>query len=94
MSKLKEEELLEWFKKEGSRYAFLQATHPHLGYIPTERDKQAYKQIVALIKKPRVTEEWIEEKATEIYNLSYYKSFKPRQIADCIRSLVEEIVGK
>jgi len=45
MSKLKEEELLEWFKENIDRYAFLQISHPHLAYYPTERDKQAYQQI-------------------------------------------------
>jgi len=39
----------------------------------------------------KITEEWIEEKAIEIYNLSYYKSFQPKQIAECIRSLLEEL---
>jgi len=55
-------------------------------YLP-----QAYQQIKEMIKRPRVTEEWIKEKAVEIYNLSYYESFHPKQIAECIRSLVEEI---
>jgi len=94
MSKLKEKELLEWFKKESSRYAILQVTHPHLGYIPTERDKQAYKQIVELIKKQEVTEEFIKGKATEVYNLLYYKTFSLDQVTDFIRSLVEEIRGR
>ena len=51
MNKLKKKELLKWLEKEVSRYAFLQVTHPHLGYIATERDKQAYQQIVALINR-------------------------------------------
>jgi len=91
MSKLKEKELLEWFKKEVSRYAILQITHPHLAYMPTERDKQAYKQIVELIKKPEVTEEFILGKATEAYNLLYYKTFSPDDVTDFIRSLIEEV---
>ena len=40
--------------------------------------------------KAVITEEWIKEKAIEIYNLSYYKSFHPKQIAECIRSLLKE----
>ena len=61
-----------------------------------EAKKKAREEIKRLnkkadYKKPRVTKEWIEEKATYIYNLSYYKSFSPTQIADVLRSLVEEI---
>lgn len=41
--------------------------------------------------QPTITEEWIKEKAIEIYNLSYYESFEPKQIANYIRSLVEEL---
>jgi len=41
-------------------------------------------------EKPIVTKESINEKAVEIYNLSYYKSFSVEEIADCIRSFVGE----
>jgi len=56
-----------------------------------EQSERAYEQIVALIKKSEVDKAWIEEKTTEIYNLSYYKSFSREQIADCVRKLIEEI---
>ncbi len=56
---------------------------------------QAYVQIVALIKKPEVTEERIndsiKEASVEIYNLGYYLSFKPKEISAIIYKLVKEI---
>ena len=39
----------------------------------------------------KVTEEWIEEKAIEVYNYLYYETFNLSQVTDFIRSLVEEI---
>jgi len=44
--------------------------------------------------KPQVTEEWYEEKAIELYNLLYYKTFNMQQVKDSIHSLVEEIPAK
>ncbi len=41
-------------------------------------------------EKPPAVDKWIEEKATEIYNLTYYKSFHPKEIAECIRELLKE----
>ncbi len=35
-------------------------------------------------------DEWIKAKAVEIYNLSYYVTFHPKEIAACIRSLLKE----
>ena len=60
------------------------------------------KQIVALIKKPQVTEEWIESKAIELNYLSIYSSGRNQRAfaigrakaEDFIRSLVKEIRGK
>jgi len=54
------------------------------------RIEQMLKWLTLRPEKPIVTKESINEKATEIYNLSYYKSFSVEEIADCIRSLVEE----
>ena len=42
-------------------------------------------------KKPEVTEEFILGKATEAYNLLYYKTFSPDDVTDFIRSLIEEV---
>jgi len=57
--------------------------------------EQTYLQIVALIKKPKVTEEWIEEKAIRLESLVRRCFVQERDIySDCkdfIRSLVEEI---
>ena len=86
MSKLKEDELLGELA-----HAFACSTI----------SEQAYKQIVALIKKPEVTEEWYEEKAKKLRDESYYyrgKNNKYYSIAlkkakDLIRSFVEEIRG-
>jgi len=39
----------------------------------------------------KITEEWIEEKAIEIYNYLYYETFNLNQVIDFIRSLVEEV---
>ena len=41
-------------------------------------------------KEERITRERIEEKAIEIYNLSYYTSFHPKQIAECLREFLKE----
>ena len=55
---------------------------------------QAYQQIEALINKPEVTEEWIEEKAKQIHlhvlDGQFHNEAKRK---DFIRSLVEEIRG-
>ena len=65
-----------------------------------ERVNQAYKQIKALIQKPGVTEEWIdnfvEEKAKEAFsNLSLWDNLFPsagfEKVKDFIRKIVEEI---
>ena len=54
---LDKRELLDWLEESVDRYTFLQVTHPHLAQIPTKKDKQAYQQIVALIKnQPTITE--------------------------------------
>ena len=91
--KYSENGLLVWLK-----CRFCNEDTPCDGCIRLEqgcREKQAYKQIVALIKKPQVTEEWIDdsikEASVEIYNLGYYPSFKPKEISTIIHKLVKEI---
>ena len=41
--------------------------------------------------KKEVTEEWIEKKAEELADMSYYHQVEGKQAKDFIRSLVEEI---
>ena len=54
-------------------------------------DKRVYKEIVALIKKPKVTEEWIDEKAMEIaHAFSDIHVIAMEQARSFIRSLVDE----
>jgi len=79
MSKLKEDELLGELA-----YAFACSTI----------SEQAYKQIVALIKKPKVTEEWIEEKAKIVCDtIRLHPRLTMKTAKDFIRSLVEKIQG-
>ena len=47
-----------------------------------------------VLTEREVDEEWVKERATENYNLSYYKTFNLKQVIDSIRSLVEEIPAK
>lgn len=104
MSKLSKEELLYWLalarwyhppsdqKERKSKQAYEQIKE--IVKLHFSDDWQQVKKDLGKFmqgKKLQVTEEWIEEKAVEIYNLSYYKSFHPKQIAECIRSLVEKI---
>jgi len=85
MSKLKEEELLEELA-----YA----------YGCSIISKQAYQQTVALIQKPGVTEEWVEEKAKELREKTYIA--EPMHgygldldiAKDFIRSFVEKMPAK
>ena len=93
---MKREELLNWLEEEVVKYAFLQVTHPHLAQKITEKDKQAYQQIVALLKK-EVTEKWIGEKARDLEDLVDFPfvtakglSERLKILKDFIRSLVEE----
>lgn len=85
MSKLKKEELLEWF-----------VNYINTRAIPLDHIKKL-EQIVALIKKPEVTEEWIEEKAKQIVEeIGYriedeYLNVHLERVKDFIRKLVEEI---
>ena len=71
----------------------------------SEKFNQAYQQIVVLIKKPEAphgtlhllqkqnTEEWIEKKTKEFWDIPYYDCAL-QDVKDFIRSLVEEIAGK
>lgn len=82
MTKLKREELLEWLDK---CWGIVR-----LSWDDLELADQAYEQIKKIIEKPQVTEEWFEEKASELYNLLYYETFNQGQVKDFIRSLVKE----
>ena len=65
MKRLNQKELLEWFKKNIDRHAFLQISHPHLAHTPTERDKQAYQQIEELISCEDMVQQYRDEKEAE-----------------------------
>ena len=52
--------------------------------------RQAKKLIVALIKKPEVTEEWIESKAFEVYDIVHGGNIL--RVRKFISSLVKEII--
>jgi len=97
MSKLKEEELL---KKLRNWCMSLDKAWPSFQLDWTKRDQQAYKQIVELIKKPEVTEEWYKEKAKIFVGKIIYiptnmdmqeYNIKVDIAKVFIRSLVEEI---
>jgi len=93
MSKLSEGRLIEWVRYwQGYRYSGM------LENADNEEKQEAGEQIVAMIKKPGVTEEWIEEKAKEFLaktNISVQTPEAVKQqlkiIQDFIRSLIEEI---
>lgn len=76
MSKLKEEELLDWF-----------VNYINTRAIPLDYMKKL-QQIVELIKKPKVTEQWIEAKAGEMIVMILH-GMKKDAIA-FIRSLLKE----
>ena len=44
-------QMLEWLEKETKRYAFLQITHPHLAYIPTNKDMAMFQAIKRLLEE-------------------------------------------
>lgn len=93
MSKLSKEELLEFLNR---FYALWrewmqeETTMPNMLKLAGE----ACEQIKELIQKPEVTEEWIEEKAVELYNYLYYETFCLDQVRGFIRLLVKEYWGK
>ena len=63
MSEPKIEEMLKWLKDAVDRYGFLQITHPHLAYYPTDEDKAMYQAICILIEqgKPKMNMEFIKK---------------------------------
>ena len=89
-NKYSENELLEWLDAWRDYCGESCIKGECIGDI--EKCEPTYNQIVALIKKPEVTEEWIAYKAQELdskiinRNLSFYCQCK-----DFIHSLVEEI---
>ena len=99
MSKLSEKRLIEWVRHwQGYRYSGM------LENADAEEKQEAGEQIVALIQKPEVTEEWYNEKAkmftTLMYNLTQHEPhlenhhFNQLKVKDFIRSLVEEMPAK
>ena len=46
MSKYTKQRKLEWLKKALDHFCFLQVTHPHLAWYPTEEDREIYQEIV------------------------------------------------
>jgi len=92
MSKLSKDELIGILRRAG-KLPGLRGWH-----------EETVEQIVALIQKPQVTEEWIEGKAKEVWNLWWYKAsgkyiadftgtirFDFQGVMNLIRSLVEKI---
>ena len=63
-----------------------------------ERINQAQVQIRTLVKKPRVTEEWTEEKAEKLCNNTLYGHIDyciyHEEIKEFLRTLIDEIEGK
>ena len=82
--KLKKGELLEFLHDAKDLFRSRQPTWYD------SKQERAYRQIVALIRKPEITEEWIEEKAKELCEQNYVDD----EAKDFIRSLIEEIRGK
>ena len=86
---MKEEKLALWLE-----FWFMQELPP--GGL--DEEKEAYCQIKALIQKPGVTEEWIEEKAKKmkemvatLFRKTGTMNYPLGRCKDFIRSLVEEI---
>jgi len=46
MSKYTKQQKLDWLKKALDHFCFLQVTHPHLAWYPTEEDKAIYQEII------------------------------------------------
>lgn len=96
MKKLSKEELLE--ECELALNSAVAKAHQQYPYRK-KRIEQAREQIVALIKKPGVTEEWIEDKALILLTISFApeEAKNRRMVAeykDFIRKLMEENRGK
>ena len=85
MKRLSQEDLLEGIEKLVAPARARQAMYYG------SRNEQVHKQIKELIQKPQVTEEWIEEKAEELADISYYHQVEGKQAKDFIRSLVEGV---
>lgn len=89
MSKLREEEIL------ACRGCVCFKKYPkNCGFCSTWLKREVHRLENIIQNRPEFTEEFILGKATEAYNLLYYKTFSPDDVTDFIRSLVEEIRGK
>ena len=97
---MKKEELLEKLDQWTRRARRDEAPDNIIWHID---DDSAYQDIVALIKKPEVTEEWVakrklwvEKKATELLDITSDKDFsysvRLGNAEDFIHSLVEEVI--
>ncbi len=88
---MNKEELLEEFKKCFARY-------PHAGIINPRftKNEQAYKQIVALMKKPQITEKWILEWERRLahYALGLTAKEANREVRTMLKDIGVEIRGK
>jgi hypothetical protein len=63
-------------------------------YNCEEKCEKAYEQIRQLIQqKPEIDKEYVDGRAVEIYNLSYYKSFKPEEIGEIITQIISDVKG-
>ena len=100
--KLKREELLAQIDYWGNECRNCAEHHNYsceTGCPHQPRCEQAYQQIREMIQKPEVTEEWIEEKAGELSEMSLYWDVDSKrtwninktEAKDFIRSLVEAI---
>ena len=56
--------------------------------------KEAQKARKREKEKVKLKEEWIEEKAIELFNYLYYRSFNLKQIKDFLHSFIKESAGK
>ena len=95
MSKLKKEELLEIL-----RDIKLFIKSERIGWWD-EKDEEAHQQIKEMIKKPGVTEEWIEEEAWKmkaivatLFRRTGTMNCPVGRCKDFIRSIVKEIQGE
>jgi len=96
MSKLSEGEVLKQLNLFKEAYLLEACRIANIEKELTPHEKQAYQQMVEMIQKPEVTEEWYDEKANELNG--EVLSLKPfswdtriQKYRDFIRSLVKEI---
>ena len=107
MSRLKEDELLEELAYAVGSSAISEQAYQEIVALITKFDKECVKSFDAGYKagvieqKPKVTEEWVEEKATQLIYKWFHKwreAYTTEELRatakDFIHSLVEEIPAK